>query len=105
MKRVFVSLSAAALLAAAAPQSFTGTVTDSMCGRNHAMMKISPEDKCIRECVKGGYKYALLTATKVYRLSDQKTPEKFAGQRVRVTGVLYEKTGIIKVESISASGK
>jgi hypothetical protein len=33
-------------------------------------------------------------------LSDQAAPERFAGQKVTVKGVLYEKTGIIKVESI-----
>jgi hypothetical protein len=28
-------------------------------------------------------------------LSDQKTPEKFAGQRVKVTGTLFEKTRML----------
>jgi hypothetical protein len=35
-------------------------------------------------------------------LSDQKTPEALAAQRVKVTGVLYEKTKIIHVEKIVA---
>jgi hypothetical protein len=46
------------------------------------------------------YKYALYDGKKMYTLSDQQTPEKFAAQKVKVTGVLYEKTGIIKVDSI-----
>jgi hypothetical protein len=54
--------------------------------------------------VKGhGSKYALLDGTNLYKLSDQQTPEKFAGQKVKVTGVLYPKTGILKVESITAA--
>jgi len=36
-------------------------------------------------------------------LSDQKTPEKFAGQRVRVTGTLNAKTRAIQVQSMSAA--
>ena len=38
----------------------------------------------------------------MYTLSDQQTPERFAGQRVTVRGVLYPKTNIIKVETITA---
>jgi hypothetical protein len=68
------------------------------------MMNIAPDAKCIVQCVKGhGSKYALLDGTNLYKLSDQQTPEKFAGQKVKVTGVLYPKTGILKVESITAA--
>ena len=35
-----------------------------------------------------------------YALSDQRTPEAFAGQKVTVTGTLDAKTKSIKVESI-----
>ena len=47
-------------------------------------------------------KYSLLVGKKVYKLSDQQTPESFAGKKVKITGTLYEKTGIIKVVSIKA---
>jgi hypothetical protein len=33
-------LIAGALIAGAAPQTFTGVITDSMCGRDHAMMNL-----------------------------------------------------------------
>jgi hypothetical protein len=36
-------------------------------------------------------------------LSDQRTPEKFAGQKVRVVGTLDAKTKAIQVDSISAA--
>jgi len=39
----------------------------------------------------------------VYQLSDQKKAESFAGQRVRVTGVLDAKANTIRVTSIAAS--
>jgi hypothetical protein len=36
----------------------------------------------------------------VYVLSDQKTPEKFAAKKVKVTGTLDDKTKILKVDKI-----
>ena len=93
---------AGGLVAGAATQTFTGVITDSMCGKDHAMMKVTPDPKCVVECVKHNSKYALADGKNVYVLSDQKTPEQFAGQKVTVTGTLYEKTRILKVDSISA---
>ncbi len=92
----------AAVLPAAGAQVYTGVITDSMCAANHKMMKITPESKCVIECVRmgGDTRYALWDGKNVYKLSDQQTPEKFAAQKVRVTGTLYTKTGIIKVEKI-----
>jgi len=104
MKKIMLALLAASALAAGAGQSqtFTGLITDTMCGMDHTMMGVKPDAKCVRDCVKMGssYKYALHDGKKMYVLSDQKLPEQFAAQKVKVTGVLYEKTGIIKVEKI-----
>ncbi len=99
---------AALLGAQTKPQTFTGVVTDTMCGKDHAHMGVSPNEKCVVECVrtsKGKFKYALLTGDKMYVLSDQKTPEAFAAKKVKVTGTLYEKTGIIKVDRIEAASR
>lgn len=95
---------AGALVLGAANQSetFTGVITDTMCGADHRAMKITPESKCVRDCIRTGQKYALYDGKNVYTLSDQQTPEKFAAQKVRVRGVLYKKTKILKVESIEA---
>jgi hypothetical protein len=90
----------AALLLGAASQTFTGVITDSMCGASHKMMNVTPDSKCVRECVKAGSTYALVVDGKVYTLSDQKTPDKFAGEKVKVTGKLDSKTGTIAVEKI-----
>jgi hypothetical protein len=103
MKTITTLLIAAGLLAAADARTFVGVITDTMCGADHKHMGIAPDDKCVRECVKHGAKYALYDGKEVYRLSDQQTPEKFAAQKVKVTGVLYEKTKIIKVEKIEAA--
>jgi len=98
---VFALLSSAALLSAA---TFTGTITDSMCVMNHQMMKITPESKCARDCVKSSkdVKYVLHDGKNTYKLSDQKTPEQFSAQKVKVTGTLFPKTGVIKVDKIEA---
>jgi hypothetical protein len=91
--------SAALLMAAGEKKTVTGVITDAMCGNDHAMMKVKPDSKCVTECVKMGSQYALLAGTAVYTLSDQKTPEKFAGKKVSVTGVVDGKN--IKVTSIA----
>ena len=103
MTKIFIPLFAGAALvfAAAAPKTYTGVITDTMCGKDHAMMNIKPDSKCVAECVKSGSKYALLEGSNVYELSDQKMPEKFAGQKVKVTGTLDGQT--IQVKSISAA--
>ena len=45
--------------------------------------------------------YVLFDGKEAYTLSDQKTPEKFAGKQVTVTGVLDAKTKTIQVTSIN----
>ena len=95
MTKLAALLIAGAIAAGAASQTFTGVITDSMCGKDHAMMKVTPDSKCVLECVKSCSKYALYDGKNVYVLSDQKTPEKFAGQRVKVTGTLFEKTRMV----------
>jgi hypothetical protein len=107
MHRIIAGLLLAALgVASAQSRTFTGTVTDTMCKTNHRMMggKL-PDGQCTIDCVKTSknVKYALHDGTNLYVLSDQETPQKFAAQKVRVKGVLYEKTKIIKVESIEAA--
>ena len=105
MKTAALVLSAillASTMYAQSSRTYVGVITDTMCGRDHAMMKVSPESKCVLECVKSSssVKFALLEGSNVYTLSDQETPQQFAGRKVKVTGVLYEKTKILKVDSI-----
>ena len=87
-------------------QTFVGTITDEMCAKEgHASMRMGPTDaECTTACVAAhGAEYVLADGTNVYTLSDQKTPEKFAGQRVRVAGTLDAKTRKIQVQSMSAA--
>lgn len=100
MTKLVTLLFGAALVLSAASQTFTGVITDTMCGADHKMMNVTPDSKCVRDCVKAGAKFALLVGAKVYTLSDQQTPDKFAGEKVKVTGKLDPKTNVITVEKI-----
>jgi hypothetical protein len=104
-------LAASAVLLAmwAVPQGnrkFTGIITDSMCETgDHSRMKMGPTDgECTVACVNAhGALYVLYDGKEVYTLSDQQTPEKFAGKKVTVTGTLDAKAKKIQVESMAAA--
>jgi hypothetical protein len=68
-------------------------------------MKMGPTDgECTKACVdEHGAAYVLYDGKQAYTLSDQQTPEKFAGSRVIVTGKLDPKTKTIQVSSITAA--
>lgn len=101
------ALGLAALVALSAPQAkqtFTGTITDDMCPKaDHSRMQMGPTDaECARACADvHGASYVLYDGKNTYVLSDQKTSEKFAGQKVKVVGALDAKTGSIQVDSIT----
>jgi hypothetical protein len=104
-KQIAILLASAALMFGAGPQTFTGVITDDLCAKaNHKDMNISPDAKCVTECVKGmGGKYALWDGNTTYALSDQNTPAKFTAKKVTVTGTLDEKTKTIQVTKIAAA--
>jgi hypothetical protein len=96
----------AALPAAQAKRQFTGTITDSMCpDGDHSRMRMGATDaECTIACIDAhGAMYVLYDGKESYTLSDQKAPEKFAGQKVTVTGTLDAKTKAIQVDSIAAA--
>ncbi len=100
MKKIGLSLLfAATLFAGGTPQKFTGIVTDSMCGANHAMMHVTPDAKCVQDCVKARAKYVLFDGKIAYPLSNQQQPAKFAAQRVTILGTMQD--GVIEITSIA----
>ena len=108
MKPLFLSLLLVLAAVAAAPgkRKFTGIVTDSMCATaDHSRMRMGPTDaECTIACITAhGALYVLYDGKEVYTLSDQQTPEKFAGKKVSVTGALDAKTKTIQVDSITAA--
>ena len=92
---------------------FTGEIADTPCAMNvhsldkthREMLKVSgvgtTAADCVQYCVKNrGGRYALQTKHEVYRLDNQSLAAGFAGHKVKVTGTLDPKAGIIKVTSI-----
>ena len=100
--KIYLTLLVAGFFAAANAETFTGLITDTLCGPSHTMMKNHPADQCVRMCAKGRYLYALYDGTAVIKLSDQKTPAEFAARKVKVTGTLDQKNNTIKVSSIES---
>ena len=108
MKSVLALVAALSFIAAApVPQgskTYEGVIGDTMCKVDHKSMGSTDAARCTRDCVGDGktYRYALVVGNDAYTLSDQESPAKFAGRKVKVTGVLYTKTNILKVEKIEA---
>ncbi|SRR5579863_6756497 len=90
---------------AAGTQTFTGKVSDAMCGAKHSEAGVEPA-ACVRVCVQKGAKYALVVGDKVYTLdtSDQATLDKLsklAWAQAKVTGTANGDT--IAVKSVTAA--
>jgi hypothetical protein len=45
-----IVLLASANLHASEAKTYIGIVTDTMCEQDHTAMKVSPNEKCVREC-------------------------------------------------------
>ena len=107
MKYLFCSLPIITMLSAApGKRKFTGAITDSMsAAADHSRMKMGPTDaECAIACIsEHGALYVLYDGKRVYALSDQRTPEKFAGEKVTATGTLDDKTRTIHVDSINVA--
>jgi hypothetical protein len=103
---IFSLLIIATVAAGQGKQKFTGAITDSMCATaDHSRMRMGSTDaECTIACVIAhDAMYVLYDGKEVYTLSDQQTPEKFAGKKVTVTGTLDARTRTIQVDSITAA--
>lgn len=105
MRRLFPAICLMALLnAAPAERKFTGVISDSMCANgDHSGMRMGPTNaECTTACVSAhGAEYVLYDGKDAWTLSDQTTPEKFAGKKVIVTGSYDAKKKTIQVRSIA----
>jgi hypothetical protein len=92
-------------VAAGSSQTFTGKISDAMCGAKHTEGNLAPAD-CVRACVQKGANYALVVGDKVYTLktSDKATLDelnKLAWEQAKVTGTARGDT--ISVKSVAAA--
>lgn len=97
-----VSLSVAPAFAAA--RTFTGEVSDAMCGVTHSMG--GDAASCTRDCVAGGSDYALVVGKEAYTLKVQDAKlkaalNKLAGAKATVTG--EQKGDTITVTAVKAA--
>ena len=84
----------------AAEQSWTGAISDKMCGADHKKMggKLSDRE-CTQACAKGGAPYVLVSGGKVFQLTNHDADLRtHAGHTVVLTGELKGDT--IKVATI-----
>ncbi len=82
-------------------ESFEGMVTCSSCGAKHRPKLDRSASNCVRVCVHGGAKFALVYEDSTYLLDgDSNSLKNLAGQRARVVGVRSGNT--IKIASITA---
>jgi len=91
-------------LATGSTQTFTGKVSDTMCGTKHK--EGIPPAECVRACVKHGAKYALVVDDKVYTLDTSSKANldelnKLAWEEARVTGTANG--DVISVKSVTAA--
>jgi hypothetical protein len=96
--KLVLSFAATLLLGAmgllGADQSWTGQISDSMCGVSHPTGehggKAMTAKQCTAGCVKKGAKYVFVSDGKVYNISNQDAAglAKYAGDNVKVTGTM-----------------
>ena len=97
--KTFIATAAVVLFSGAtmlaAEQTFVGEITDSACGAKHESgaenVPPPPAKECVENCVRGGSKYALLTADgKLYEISNSDIAglKDNGGAKVKITGEL-----------------
>ena len=86
-----------ALSLSASQSTVTGILTDDMCTKKH-MMPGKLNADCVRECIKHGAKYVIVSRGKVLQLQgDQSTLSDIAGKKVAITGELRGQ--VLRIES------
>lgn len=100
---VLLLLAAGITVAAAKTQTFSGEVSDAMCGAKHMMAN---KADCTRACISKGSKFALVVGDKVYTLQTTNKAaldelNSLAGEKAVVTGTADGDT--IAVSKVTAA--
>jgi hypothetical protein len=94
MSKLLVLLSLSLVSALAADQTWTGKISDNICGADHSAMaqqgKKSDPHECTLTCAKGGGKFVFVSNATVYNIANQELVElkTHAGHAVQLTGDL-----------------
>jgi len=91
----------------AADQTWTGAISDKMCGANHKAMCAKMTDReCTQACTKGGTPYVLVAGDKVYQLTNHDADLRtHAGHTVNLTGDLKGDSIRVSTDSMSTPGR
>ena len=114
--KTFASFTAASVVAVlfattsfAAEQTWTGKISDSICGAKHEEAAEGqgkmPDRDCTQACIRGGSLYVFVTDGKVYQIPDQKNPDlaTHAGHTVKLTGEMKGSSiTVSKIEMVAA---
>jgi hypothetical protein len=89
-----IFLSFLSLPVLAAEQTWTGQISDSLCGAKHEEAAEGqgkmPDRDCTAACVRGGSKYVLVVDGKILQIANQDNKDlaTHAGHKVKLTGEL-----------------
>ena len=98
---IFALVLTFALSSFTARATVTGILTDDMCTKKHMIPGKANAD-CVRDCIKHGAKYAVVSDGKVVPISgDPAKLGEFAGKKVTLIGEV--KDGTLAVRSIEAA--
>src|SRR5262245_44766148 len=110
MKKAFLGICTFLLLGGsasfAAETSWTGKISDSMCGASHKKMEHSGkavnDRECTLACSKQGAKYVFGSKAKVYAIENQDLAalQEHAGHTVKLTGTMSADKKSIKVSKV-----
>ncbi len=112
MRKLWLSaltLAFAATCAFGAENTWTGKISDSMCGATHKTAaehgKKMTDRECVQACIKNGAKYVFVDKGKVYQIANQDYAglQEHAGHTVRLSGDMKGDT--ITVSNIEMPGK
>ena len=106
LRRAIFCLLLSGLSLTAAEQTWTGQISDEMCGADHSAMahdgkKVSAHD-CTLACVKKGSKFVFVSEGKAYPIANQDLADlkTHAGHNVKITGDLGSDGKTITVSKV-----
>jgi hypothetical protein len=92
LSALFLAAFISTTLAAKQQTTITGVLTDDMCTKKH-MMPGKPNADCVRECIKHGAKFVIVSSGKVVAVSgNTELLIAHAGKKVTLTGEVKGET-------------
>jgi hypothetical protein len=99
-KLVAISILSVSFLSASAAmaESYTGVVSDAMCAKDVAKASKPEHAACAKKCIGMGEPAVLIVGEKVYKVTNPKKLDAYAGKTVTVNGTMSN--GMLTVASV-----